>query len=276
MGSQNEQFNTSSNNYMDLTIRVKDGDKFKISKVTPEYTVAQLKAQIDLKFDIPFRYQMLIYRGKILEDEKSLVSYKIYKKHFLVCLERCPLDESSSSRQYLLSHPNLVYLRHEYQSTGDTGMVLDAYRAWDSTSLAVINANQVEFLNILNTPLTSEEIQLVTAGLSPGHARLEEYLSSATSSDIAELVGVQHENIQDNLQDIVNILRDLPEPAVDTMLEISDVELPDARASNYETAISRLQDLGLGFSLEACIQAYSACGEDEQLAAALLLSGTFR
>ena len=55
-------------------LKVTGGDKLSL-EVTPKQTVAELKAAVATKCDIPAENQRLIYKGQVLKDEKTVEDY---------------------------------------------------------------------------------------------------------------------------------------------------------------------------------------------------------
>jgi len=50
------------------------------------FKVSRLKDAIEEKHSIPKSHQILIFSGKILENDKTIDSYKIEEKDFLVLM----------------------------------------------------------------------------------------------------------------------------------------------------------------------------------------------
>ena len=57
-----------------LNVAYANADKFTAS-VPSTATIAELKAQIAVRVDVPAEYQRLIHRGRVLKDEQTLESY---------------------------------------------------------------------------------------------------------------------------------------------------------------------------------------------------------
>ena len=55
-------------------LKVTGGDKLSL-EVTQKQTIAELKAAIATKCDIPAENQRLIYKGQVLKDEKTVEDY---------------------------------------------------------------------------------------------------------------------------------------------------------------------------------------------------------
>lgn len=55
-------------------LKVSGGEKLSLD-VTPKQTIAELKAAVAGKCDIPAENQRLIYKGQVLKDEKTVEDY---------------------------------------------------------------------------------------------------------------------------------------------------------------------------------------------------------
>ncbi|ORY79886.1 XPC-binding domain-domain-containing protein [Protomyces lactucae-debilis] len=64
--------------------------KFEIDNVEPETKVADVKARIEQEHGHDAKLQKLIYSGKILADDRTIASYEIKEKDFIVCMVSKP------------------------------------------------------------------------------------------------------------------------------------------------------------------------------------------
>ena len=55
-------------------LKVTGGEKLSL-EVTPKQTIAELKAAVATRCDIPAENQRLIYKGQVLKDEKRIEDY---------------------------------------------------------------------------------------------------------------------------------------------------------------------------------------------------------
>ena len=68
---------------LDLRINVLDGDPFNLS-IASDATVGQLKTSIKEKSGIEEQFQVLLYLGHVMDQEKTLVDYNV---HSGVCIQ---------------------------------------------------------------------------------------------------------------------------------------------------------------------------------------------
>lgn len=61
---------------VNVNIRYSNGSKISV-KTSLESTVAEFKAVLAQNCDVPAEQQRLIYKGRILKDDQTLVSYGI-------------------------------------------------------------------------------------------------------------------------------------------------------------------------------------------------------
>jgi UV excision repair protein RAD23 len=64
--------------------------KFELDNVEPETSVADVKALIEKQEGHDAKLQKLIYSGKILADDRTIASYEIKEKDFIVCMVSKP------------------------------------------------------------------------------------------------------------------------------------------------------------------------------------------
>jgi len=83
-------------------LKVTGGDKLSL-EVTPKQTIAELKAAVATKCDIPAENQRLIYKGQVLKDEKTVEDYGKEGLHDNVEQLRTPSSHSMFLKQMLIS-----------------------------------------------------------------------------------------------------------------------------------------------------------------------------
>ncbi|KAF2672488.1 UV excision repair protein Rad23 [Microthyrium microscopicum] len=81
---------------MKLTFKDLKQAKFVI-EAEPFETIAQVKAKIQQEKEWEPAQQKLIYSGKILQDDKTIESYNIEEKGFIVCMIQKPKPQPSTS-----------------------------------------------------------------------------------------------------------------------------------------------------------------------------------
>ncbi|KIV98982.1 UV excision repair protein Rad23 [Verruconis gallopava] len=81
---------------MKLTFKDLKQQKFVI-EAEPSATIAELKAKVEKEKGWESSTQKLIYSGKILQDDKTIESYNIQEKGFVVCMTQKPRSAPSAS-----------------------------------------------------------------------------------------------------------------------------------------------------------------------------------
>ncbi|EMR08195.1 UV excision repair protein Rad23 [Pneumocystis murina B123] len=82
---------------MKLTFKNLNQQKFVIEDVDPMNTILQVKEKIQEVQGHDSKCQKLVYSGKILADDKTVESYNIKEKDFIVCMVQKPKQVASSS-----------------------------------------------------------------------------------------------------------------------------------------------------------------------------------
>ncbi|PIN25755.1 Ubiquitin-like protein, partial [Handroanthus impetiginosus] len=81
MGAEGEStVGVAGGDEVNLNIRYSNGSKFSV-KTSLESTVAELKGVLAQNCDVPAEQQRLIYKGRILKDDQTLVSYGLQVDH---------------------------------------------------------------------------------------------------------------------------------------------------------------------------------------------------
>lgn len=75
--SGREDMHILSQTKIEILIKTLTGMTFEVSLPARDTTVAQVKAAVADKAGIPMDRQTLIFKGKILEDERQLAEYKV-------------------------------------------------------------------------------------------------------------------------------------------------------------------------------------------------------
>ncbi|KAJ4289772.1 UV excision repair protein rad23 [Kalmusia sp. IMI 367209] len=81
---------------MKITFKDLKQNKFVI-EAEPSETIGELKAKIQADKSWEVAQQKLIYSGKILQDDKTIESYNIEEKGFIVCMVSRPKNQPASS-----------------------------------------------------------------------------------------------------------------------------------------------------------------------------------
>ncbi|KAL1601424.1 UV excision repair protein rad23 [Paraconiothyrium brasiliense] len=81
---------------MKITFKDLKQNKFVI-EAEPSETIGELKAKIQADKSWEVAQQKLIYSGKILQDDKTIESYNIEEKGFIVCMVSRPKTQAASS-----------------------------------------------------------------------------------------------------------------------------------------------------------------------------------
>ncbi|KAK3216674.1 hypothetical protein GRF29_1g607126 [Pseudopithomyces chartarum] len=89
---------------MKITFKDLKQNKFVI-EAEPSETIGELKAKIQADKTWEVAQQKLIYSGKILQDDKTIESYNIEEKGFIVCMVSRPKTQAASSSKAAPSTP---------------------------------------------------------------------------------------------------------------------------------------------------------------------------
>jgi len=80
---------------MKVKIRTLKQEKYEV-EIEASETVSKLKDIVEERYQFPKAWQILIFSGKILANEKTIESYKIEEKDFLVLMVKKPTGEEAT------------------------------------------------------------------------------------------------------------------------------------------------------------------------------------
>lgn len=264
---------TGMANSISLKFKTLSGERFEIQDVKTTTLVKDIKKTIHEIHGYDPKLQKLIFMGKVLNDDLTLAHFNIKDKSFLVCMHTKPknqspppssaADEPERHVSHLRTHPDFIALRASFQRDRNITTILDSYQAWDYNCITTIQGNQDAFLEMLREPLTSVEESTLAESPEPSTA-IQDMLNQLSPQALAQLTGLSEDRIAQSLPAVSAMLHSMPPELLESVIN----QVPPALTEQDNSAIKRICELG--FSVEACRDAYIACGKDENAAAEFL------
>lgn len=272
-----------------MRIQIKNlrGDQTPI-EVEHDYSVQHTKQQIQAALNHPAESQKLLFKGKILEDAKTLVEYGVEDGAILVLMitkQKPPARPQLEPQPIQLPSPPQIELAHSSNQ--------EALEA-DITSLTEMGFSRENSLAALRAARNNRElaVEYLMSGGIPENSDSsdEEFAEQGPETGVFNSLqsNPQFENIRNrilqNPGELNNFLANLEETNPDLLALIDnnmeeflgllrvqerheEVELNDQEQADVRELME------LGFSEEDALEAYLGCGKNKGEAASLLFEG---
>jgi len=225
---------------MEIKLKELNGKESNLT-VEPSMTILNLKETINQQLSFPVEQQKLIYRGRILEDDKTISDYQISQGDPLVLM-----TNKKSTQQAALN--KLVSLGFEKEQAEKA--LQSANNNFDR-ALEVLSGKQTGTFDFLKD---NPQFQEIVSVIQQNPEEFESFLNQLETVN-PELYTL----IMDNQEEFLQLIKGDGEEG--TRLELTQQEEKDVK------------DLtNLGFTVQQALEAYLCCDKNKELAANYLFS----
>ncbi|CAG9318516.1 unnamed protein product [Blepharisma stoltei] len=259
-------------------------------EIDPQIKVIEVKRLIQTGQGHPIESQKLLYKGKILEDEKPLTDFQITENAILVLMvsnkkpQERPQPESvpqvpqrQEQAQYQVNEAEVSRLMEMGYSQQEVVAALRAAHNNSELAIEYLVSSAIPITNEQGDELEVDEEDLEEAGGEVTSSTFDFLLQSPEFQRIREVILQNPEElnvflqqleatnpellalINSNMDEFIRILGGRRQPRGTIQIQLSPEEQNDVR-----------ELIQLGFSQEDVIQVYLSCDKNKEVAASLL------
>ena len=226
---------------MNLKIKnIKGGEK--ILTVEDSILVSELKALVQAEFSIPSTYQKLIFKGRILDDSKTLSNYSLKGSDTIILASTYTEPEKKSDPEPVVALPPIM---HPSRTTEEQKSIEE-----NEIDPQTQTVNQGTFNFLIGNPQFEQILKIIRED----PRSFEDFIMQLQTVN-PEL----YDLIIKNKKEFIELVRG--RDAESDQVQLTQEEFRDVK-----------ELMELGFSAQDCLEVYLGCGKNKEIAANLLFS----